>query len=326
MAVFGVPAARGRRASRLPGGGRDARRLRRARNQRPDRRQYGRVVTGTAERLATGDAVNVAARLEQAAAPGEVLIAAETLALAGGAVVAEPVEPLTLKGKSEPVPAFRLISTTASSPAASRPRWSAANRAQAAPGRVCPGGHDRSCQLFTVLGSAGVGKSRLAAEFLAPRGPGGTGPLPVLRRGDHVLAGGRDRQAAPGAARGRCSRAASVAARRDGPATSAEEIAWGFRKLIEQEAQEHPLICVFDDLHWGRGDPARSGRACRGPIPRRSRPRRAPPLLSYTRTRPGQRIHTTACLGAPKRDPVASAFFSGEGFVRADFKPVELHS
>ena len=46
----------------------------------------GEVVTGTAERLATGDAVNVAARLEQAAAPGEVLIGAETLALARDAV------------------------------------------------------------------------------------------------------------------------------------------------------------------------------------------------------------------------------------------------
>src|SRR5438093_373559 len=70
----------------------------------------GEVVTGTAERLATGDAVNVAARLEQAAAPGEVLIGAETLALVRDAVVAEPVEPLVLKGKAKPVPAFRLIS------------------------------------------------------------------------------------------------------------------------------------------------------------------------------------------------------------------------
>src|SRR5687768_11585963 len=70
----------------------------------------GEVVTGTAERLATGDAVNVAARLEQTAAPGEVLISAETLAFAGAAVVAEPVEPLVLKGKAKPVAAFRLIS------------------------------------------------------------------------------------------------------------------------------------------------------------------------------------------------------------------------
>src|SRR4051812_49702608 len=67
----------------------------------------GEVVTGTEERLATGDAVNVAARLEQAAQPGEVLIGAPTLALVRAAVEAEPVEALKLKGKSEPVPAFR---------------------------------------------------------------------------------------------------------------------------------------------------------------------------------------------------------------------------
>ena len=58
----------------------------------------------------TGDAVNVAARFEQAAAPGEVLIGETTHALVRDAVVAEPVEPLELKGKSEPVPAFRLVS------------------------------------------------------------------------------------------------------------------------------------------------------------------------------------------------------------------------
>src|SRR3989454_4151056 len=69
----------------------------------------GEVVTGTEERLATGDAVNVAARLEQAAEPGEVLVGQPTLALVGGAAEVEPVEPLELKGKAEPVPAFRLL-------------------------------------------------------------------------------------------------------------------------------------------------------------------------------------------------------------------------
>ena len=73
----------------------------------------GEVVTGTAERLVTGDAVNVAARFEQAAAPGEVLIGASTHELVQGAVDAEPVDPLDLKGKSEPVPAFRLLAARA---------------------------------------------------------------------------------------------------------------------------------------------------------------------------------------------------------------------
>ena len=70
----------------------------------------GEVVTGTEERLATGDALNVAARLQQAAAPGEVLIAEATRALAGDAVDVEPVEPLVVEGEERAgagVPAAR---------------------------------------------------------------------------------------------------------------------------------------------------------------------------------------------------------------------------
>jgi hypothetical protein len=65
----------------------------------------GEVVTGTEERLATGDAVNVAARLEQAAQPGEVLIGQPTLALVRDAADVEPIDPLELKarpGRSPP--------------------------------------------------------------------------------------------------------------------------------------------------------------------------------------------------------------------------------
>ena len=64
----------------------------------------GEVVTGTEERLATGDAVNVAARLQQAAQPGEVLVGDETLALVGVAADLEPVDPLALKGKASRFP------------------------------------------------------------------------------------------------------------------------------------------------------------------------------------------------------------------------------
>ena len=212
----------------------------------------GEVVTGTAERLATGDAVNVAARLEQAAAPGEVVIGAGTLALARDAVVVEWVEPLTLKGKSEAVQAFRLISADAER---------ARNFATPMVGRetelrrlrdaFAQAVHDRTCQLFTVLGSAGVGKSRLAAEFLA------TVEARVVR--GRCLSYGegitywpvveiiKQLDALP-------ERDAAMPLRsllgETESATSADEIAWGFRKLIEQEAQERPLVCVLDDLHW----------------------------------------------------------------------------
>jgi class 3 adenylate cyclase len=64
----------------------------------------------TRETFATGDTVNTAARLEQAAPPGAVLVGESTYRLVKDAVVVEPVEPLSLKGKAEPVPAYRLLS------------------------------------------------------------------------------------------------------------------------------------------------------------------------------------------------------------------------
>ena len=99
----------------MSGGGGDAGRVSGARDRGTDHVNTGEVVAGTEERLATGDAVNVAARLEQAADPGEVLIGAPTLALVREAVVVEVVEPLALKGKAEPLPAFRLLAGPGSS-------------------------------------------------------------------------------------------------------------------------------------------------------------------------------------------------------------------
>src|SRR5581483_5029973 len=69
----------------------------------------GEVVTGTSERLATGDAVNVAARLEQAAEPGEVLVGAATVQLVRDAVELGEERRLELKGKSEPVSSYPLL-------------------------------------------------------------------------------------------------------------------------------------------------------------------------------------------------------------------------
>src|SRR6266511_4248405 len=76
----------------------------------------GQVVAGDpagGQALVTGDAVNVAARLEQSARPGEILIGEPTRALAAGAIEVEAVEPLDLKGKAEPVAAWRLVDVTA---------------------------------------------------------------------------------------------------------------------------------------------------------------------------------------------------------------------
>jgi class 3 adenylate cyclase/tetratricopeptide (TPR) repeat protein len=213
----------------------------------------GEVVTGTEERLATGDAVNVAARLEQAAQPGEVLIGETTLGLVRANVDAEPVEPLTLKGKSEPVPAFRLVGTHESGErrfaTAMIGRETELRRLRDAFQQAV---QNRSCQLFTVLGSAGVGKSRLAAEFLGDldarvvRGRclsygDGITYWPVVE----IL---KQLGTLPEGDAARPLR--SLLGGSETPAPAAE-IAWGFRKLLEQEAQQQPLVCLLDDLHWG---------------------------------------------------------------------------
>ena len=137
----------------------------------------GEVVVGAspaARTIATGDTMNTAARLQQAAPVGEILIGAATHRLVYGSVIAEEVEPLDLKGKTDPVAAYRVVALDDDPARQLRPA------ATALVGRVRErrmlqdafdrAAEERSCQLVTVLGTAGVGKSRLVAEFLAGLG------------------------------------------------------------------------------------------------------------------------------------------------------------
>jgi class 3 adenylate cyclase len=252
MAVFGVPAAHeddGLRACRAAVEMRDA---------LPELGIRGRigvntgeVVTGLDERLATGDAVNVAARFEQAAPPGEVLIGEATYALAREAVVVEAVDPLTLKGKSEPVPAYRLLSVLGA-PERSHALPFVGRRPELA-GIVQAWERARTqsrCELVTVVGDAGVGKSRLVVEALAavearvvrgrclPYGEGIT-YWPVVEVIKQLAVLPTDPVAA--------SSIRSLLGESD-VGTSGDEIAWAFRKLLEEQA---PLIVVFDDVQWG---------------------------------------------------------------------------
>ena len=214
----------------------------------------GEVVTGTQERLATGDAVNVAARLEQAAEPGEVLIGEPTLALVCEAVEVEPVEPLLLKGKAEPVRAFRLLRLREAPERRHGARFVGRERelalVQEAWERVRA---ERRCELITLVGDAGVGKSRLAAELLAsveatvvrgrclPYGEGITyWPVVEVVKQLDVLPEDAAAAAAIHSLLGESE-----------AATSSEEIAWAFRKTLEHAAAERPLVVLFDDIQWG---------------------------------------------------------------------------
>src|SRR4051812_21601489 len=133
----------------------------------------GSVVTGSARAggsFATGDAVNTAARLEQAAGDGEILLGATTYALVRDAVQVESVADVTAKGKAELVPAYRLLRVL-DAPHGRRRREDVPlvgrtqeNRAlDDALERTVTSGHSH---LMTVLGPPGIGKSRLVSEFL----------------------------------------------------------------------------------------------------------------------------------------------------------------
>ncbi len=264
MAVFGVPVVHEDDALRAVRAAADLRTALGPLNEELEQRfktrlqlrtgvNTGEVVTGTEERLATGDAVNVAARLEQAAQPGEILLGGETLRLVRGAVEIEPVAPVEAKGKSEPLAAYRLVAVDQAStarvhigPMVGRERQR--HLLEEAFANVIA---DRTCQLFTVLGTAGVGKSRLVSEFLDGLQEAtvvvgrcvsygeGISYFPVTEVAIQLKAGAAEH---PGLA--------PILGDDEAP-TSPDEIAWAFRKLLEQHAATGPLVVVFDDIHWG---------------------------------------------------------------------------
>jgi class 3 adenylate cyclase/tetratricopeptide (TPR) repeat protein len=220
----------------------------------------GEVVTGTEERLATGDAVNVAARLEQAAQPGEILIGADTVGLVRDAIAVDALPPLDAKGKSEPVPAYRLLSIDTEAPAFVRradvPMVGRERQLKLLRNAFDNVASERTCHLFTVLGPAGVGKSRLIAEFLRTIEGATVVRSRCLSYGDGitywpVVEIVKQIPQAETLVEGAAWKALeAVLGEGDGTATP-DEIAWAFRKLLEANAAEEPLLCIFDDIQWG---------------------------------------------------------------------------
>ena len=202
------------------------------------------VVGGEGETLVTGDPVNVAARLEQAAASGEILIGAETRVLVRDAVQVEALEPLELKGKSRPVEAYRLVDVVddaaavarnLTAPLVGRERerqrlWRAFEDAVA----------DRTCQLFTLLGPAGIGKSRLVADFFERIGV----EADVLR--GRCLSYGEGITYWP-----LVEMLVPIGIDPDSiVASTPAETRVAFRKLLEARAADRPQVAVIDDLQW----------------------------------------------------------------------------
>jgi tetratricopeptide (TPR) repeat protein len=243
----------------------------------------GEIVVGaesTVDQMVMGDVANVAARLQAAAGEGGIVIAGSTEQLVRGVVDLEQIEPLTLKGKRDPVIAFRVLGLVAADarPLASSPFVGRTTELEALEAELARAVQLRSCRLAAVLGDPGIGKSRLAMEFVARRGPSAT----VLRTrcaahgegaamlpfADLVreLAGiasidGRSEALTKldalivrvGADGGTAVALASLCDL-GAAARPLEEIFRGVRRVLESVAQPGPAVLLVDDLH--RADPA----------------------------------------------------------------------
>lgn len=230
------------------------------------------------QRLATGDAVNLAARLEQAAGQGEVIIGAGTYALVRDAVRVQPMDPMMVKGKAAAVRGFQLLEVTDAS-AGDRHRTGSTFIGR--PRELAMLGdayalakESHSCQQVTVFGTAGVGKSRLISAFIStasheaivltgrclPYGRGIT--FWPLREMLHMATGWTGHESAP-AARDMLAdlmpgepdsdliadRIAALLGFNE--ATGAiEEAFWAVRRLVERLSSWRPLVLVFEDIHW----------------------------------------------------------------------------
>ena len=220
----------------------------------------GEVVAGdpgAGHAFVTGEPLVIGKRLQQAGEPGEILIGRRTHLLVAHAVVAEPATLDNVKGWTAGLAAFRLQSVDAQ--ATPLPRRDDARlvgrerERQLLAEKFDRVVSERTCSLFTVVGVAGVGKSRLTSEFLSSLGdvtavrgrclPYGEGITyrPVIEVVEQLPRVEIDPPAA-GALRSLLGSEA--------PSASADEIGWAFRKLLGAAAAESPLVVVFEDIQW----------------------------------------------------------------------------
>jgi class 3 adenylate cyclase/tetratricopeptide (TPR) repeat protein len=228
----------------------------------------GEVVTSEGGTLATGDAVNVAARLEQAAEPGDILIGDATRQLAESALELERADPIDAKGKSEPLVAYRLLGVRADTPGFERrfdaPFVGRGGELEQLVQAYARAVRDSSCQLFTVLGPAGIGKSRLVLEFVeSQRGAlvlrgrclaygDGITYFPLVEILEQIATDpelGRIIADDP-EARALLNTVSTAIGLADEEVISRDDTFRAVRRLAETLAGNRPLILIFDDVHW----------------------------------------------------------------------------
>jgi class 3 adenylate cyclase len=228
-------------------------------------------VAAAREGRIAGDVFNTAARLQATAAPGDVVVSERAERLARGALDTQPLAPLTLKGKGEPVAASRVLELRTSARRADSP-FVGRDRALAILEHALGDAVETdSCVLVTVLAPPGVGKSRLADAFadeIADRARVLVAQTPSYGDGvtfaplvDLLAAiAGAPASDGPSISRVLDERLASTP---DGATvsarlaqvlgvgqSSASDAAWAVRRLLETLADERPVVVVLEDAHW----------------------------------------------------------------------------
>ena len=237
--------------------------------------ESGEVVTEDGEAtFATGEAVTLAARLEQAAEPGQILLGPGAHRLTLGRIEVEDVGPVELKGLAEPVWAWRAVSANGGARLRSleAPLVGREAELELLQNTYERALRDRRAHLFTIYGEPGVGKSRVAREFAdslegatvlhgrsLPYGEGVTyWPLAEMVKSAAGIADDDPLDVAIEKLRAFCEDEAVAdllglasgvleAVRSE---SSAQEIAWAAREWAQRLAEEQPLVLVFEDIHW----------------------------------------------------------------------------
>jgi class 3 adenylate cyclase/tetratricopeptide (TPR) repeat protein len=238
--------------------------------------ESGEVVADDAEStFATGEAVNVAARLQQAAGQGEILLGPTAYRLTLGRVITEELGPLDLRGLRDGIPAYRVVAVSdepGRAVSVTGPFVGRDAELELLENTFERASRDQRAHLFTIYGEPGVGKSRLVREFAAgvegatilagrclPYGEGITyWPLAEMVKVAAGIADDDPVQEAIGKLREQCGDdavadllglAAGVLDLVEGE-RSAQEIAWAAREWAAELADAQPLILVFEDIHW----------------------------------------------------------------------------
>jgi class 3 adenylate cyclase/tetratricopeptide (TPR) repeat protein len=239
--------------------------------------ESGEVVADESDStFATGEAVNLAARLEQQAGPNEIVIGPTAARLVRDLVELEPLEPLELRGWREPIAASRVLRARdygRPMRSLSAPLVGRESELELLENTFSRTVRDAHATLVTLYGEAGVGKSRLAREFVAgleratvlrgrclPYGEGVTyWSIAEMVKASAGISDDDPLERAFEKLRDTCEDeavadllglAVGVLEAVEGE-RSQQEIAWAVRSWTEQLAAAQPLVLVFEDVHWG---------------------------------------------------------------------------